>query len=231
MASAQHDRLYEPGALQGWQHSSMTQAGVSPVLQQPKPRCGSLTPVIRRRKTTWSTASCSKVSTAPEGDTSRALPPVSPDPKPPLHTQRLLLPGLGRGSAQLRKRRIDTAWRGRKGAGWGWIRYSQLELPARCEFLTCTLCREAFREQGRRMGTAVGLQPQTVSKWVSICLSTQSAGRITPTAQSHHGSYPHRRRREGRISEKRLSLMCQSNKKKPKKRKTCSFAALSSLLE
>lgn len=64
------------------------------------------------------------------------------------------------------------------------------------------------------MGTMVGLQPQTVSKWVSICLSTQSAGRITPTAQSHHGSYPHRRRQEGGISEKRLSLMCQSNKKK-----------------
>lgn len=146
--------------------------------------------------------------------------------------QRLLLPGVGwdRGSAQLRKQRIDTAWRGGKGAGWGWIRYSQLELQARCEFLTCTLCREAFREQGRGMGTAVGLQLQTVSKWVSICLSTQSAGRITPTAQSHHGSYPHRRRREGGISEKRLPLMCQSNKKK-NTHKTCSFAALSSLLK
>lgn len=107
-----------------------------------------------------------------------------------------------------------------RGAGWGRIRYSQLELKALCELLTRTLCRAAFREQGRGMGTTVGLQPQTVSKWVSICLSTQRAGRITPTAQSHHGSYPHRRRwggGGGGISKKRLSLICQSNKRKKEK--------------
>lgn len=59
------------------------------------------------------------------------------------------------------------------------------------------------------MGMTVGLQPQTVSKWVSICLSTQSAGRITPTAQSHHGSYPHRRRQEGNIREKIINVSKQ----------------------
>lgn len=176
---------------------------------------------------------------SPRGRHFRALPPLAsfrrgfPRSQTPSPHAEIAATGVGRdrGSAQLRKQRIDTAWRGGKGAGWGWIRYSQLELQARCEFLTCTLCREAFREQGRGTGTAVGLQLQTVSKWVSICLSTQSAGRITPTAQSHHGSYPHRRRREGGISEKRLSLMCQSNKKKNKPHKTCSFAALSSLLK
>lgn len=51
-----------------------------------------------------------------------------------------------------------------------------------CKPVVCTLSTEALRAQGRGTGTAAGLQPQTVPKWVSICVSTRSAGRITPTA-------------------------------------------------
>lgn len=68
---------------------------------------------------TWSTASCRKVSTAPVGGIPRHcrhLPlseEVSPDPRPPLHTEILLwsMPGVGqgRGSTPLQKQRDATA--------------------------------------------------------------------------------------------------------------------------
>lgn len=93
-------------------------------LQQPKPRCGSLSPVIQRRKPTWITASCRKIGTAPEGGVpglchlSPLSEELSPDPKPPLQTQALLrsTPGVGRGrgSAPRRKQKDATADRGER---------------------------------------------------------------------------------------------------------------------
>jgi len=174
MASAQRGRLCEPGALRSWQRRGVTHAGVSPSLQQPKPRRGSLTPVIQRRKATGSTASRGKVSTAPEGDASRALPALANlsrgFPTSQTHSPRAGVAAVrGRGSAPLGKRRDATARRGERGAGWGQSRYSQLGLQARCELLRRAAHREALGEQGRGAGTTAGLQPQTVSKWVSIC--------------------------------------------------------------
>lgn len=169
------------------QHRRITHAGVSPVCHKPA-RDALITPDPEENPPRIARAARDRHS--PGG----AVPgsPLSSSPRPqtpPAHT------GTGQG-----QHKDATAGRGGRSC-------SQL---GHCELLTRILSREGSERRGRE--TSLGLQPQTVSKWVSICLSTQSAGRITPTAQSHHGSYPHRRRREGGRSGKRLALICQSNK-------------------
>lgn len=139
---------------------------------------------------------------SPGGRRSQALPPLAyfrsgfPSISNPLSRPAAVRARGGTGQGQHSARKAKRCYSLETDL------HPQLELKARCKFLSRSLCGEASREQRRGMGMTAGSQPRTVSKRVSICLSTRSPGRITPTVQSHHGSYPHRRRWEGNIREK-----------------------------